>query len=174
MVKFVFALAAAGSALALASPASAQYYPQPQPYGGQPYGNGGYNNGYGYNQNYGQNYGGVRALQVRINGIQAQIETLSARRILKRSEARDLRKEARNLEQRLYRAGRGGLGYGEMQNIQVRIARLEQHVRHEATDGNRWGRGNGYNGAYGYNSYDRDRDGGDDRYENDHGYDRDD
>ena len=54
-----------------------------------------------------------------------------------------------------------------MQNIQVRIARLEQHVRHEATDGNRWGRGNGYNGAYGYNSYDRDRDGRDDRYEND-------
>jgi len=161
MRKFGFALAAAGSALAFASPASAQYYPQAQPYA--------YNNGYGYNQN----FGGIGSLQARINGIQAQIENLSARRVLKRSEAKDLRQEARNLERRLYNAGRGGLNYGEMQNIQTRIARLEQHVRHEATDGNRYGRGsNGYqNGAY---YADRDRDGRDDRYENDHGYDRDD
>jgi len=171
MRKFVISLVAAGSALAFASPASAQYYPQAY---GQPYG---YNSGYGYNGAYGynQNYGGIGSFQTRINAIQAQIENLSARRILKRSEARDLREEARNLERRLYNAGRGGLNYGEMQNIQVRIARLEQHVRHEATDGNRYGRGYGYNG-YQTSSYyaDRDRDGRDDRYEDDRGYDRDD
>src|SRR3954467_2444362 len=135
MRKFVISLAAVGTALAFASPASAQYYPQPQPYGGQPYG---YNSGYGYNQN---NYGGLRALQARINSIQGQIENLSARRIISRNEARDLRQESRNLERRLYDAGRGGLNYREMQTIQYRIARLEQRVRREASDGNRWGRG---------------------------------
>jgi hypothetical protein len=170
MRKFVISLAAVGTALAFASPASAQYYPQQQPYGGQQYG---YNSG-GYNQGYGQNYGGIGALQGRINSIQAQIESLSARRILSRNEARDLRQESRNLERRLYEAGRGGLNYREMQTIQVRIARLEQNVRRQANDGNRWGRGgysNGYNGQ-GYG--DLDRDGRDDRYEDDRGHDHDD
>jgi TolA-binding protein len=168
MRKLILSLAAAGTALAFASPASAQYYPQPQP---QPYGYGAQPYGYGYGQN---NWGQVRALQVRIDGIQRQIESLSARRILRRSEAKDLRKESRSLERRLHEAGRNGLNYREMQTIQYRIARLEQHVHHEATDGNRWGRGNAYNGSYGYNAYDRDRDGRDDRYENDRGHDRDD
>ena len=132
MRKVLIALAAAGSALAFASPASAQFYPQPQP---QPY---------GYNDGYNQNYGGIGALGQRLNAIQAQIENLSARRVLKRSEAKDLRNEVRKVERRLYKVGRGGLSYGEMQNIQMRIARLEQHVRHEATDGNAWRRGHGY------------------------------
>ncbi|MFL6781740.1 MAG: hypothetical protein ACJ8FF_08740 [Sphingomicrobium sp.] len=172
MRKFVISLAAAGTALVFASPASAQYYPQQQPYGGQGYG---YNQGYGANYGYGQNYGGVRALQARINSIQAQIENLRARRAITRNEASDLRQESRGLERRLYQAGRNGLNYREMQTIQVRIARLEQHVRHEATDGNRWGRGGyGYSNGYNGQGYDRDRDGRDDRYENDHGYDHDD
>src|SRR5256885_15515948 len=108
MRKFVISLAAVGTALAFASPASAQYYPQPQGYGGQPYGGQayGYNNGYGYNQN---NYGGLRALQARINSIQGQIENLSARRMISRQEARDLRQESRGLERRLFQSGRGGL-----------------------------------------------------------------
>jgi TolA-binding protein len=167
MRKFVIALAAAGSVLAFASPAMAQYYPQQQPYG---YGGQQYGANYGYNGGYNQNYGGLRALQARINSIQGQIENLSARRILSRNEARDLREESRNLQRRLYESGRGGLNYREMQNIQVRIARLEQNVRREASDGNRYGR-NGY--SNGYNAYDRDRDGRDDRYEDDHGYNHD-
>jgi hypothetical protein len=168
MRKFVISLAAAGTALAFASPASAQYYPQPQPYG---YGG----QQYGANYGYGQNYGGVRALQARINSIQAQIENLRARRAITRNEASDLRQESRGLERRLYEAGRNGLNYREMQTIQYRIARLEQHVRHEATDGNRWGRGGyGYGNGYNGQGYDRDRDGRDDRYENDRGYDHDD
>src|SRR4051794_17554597 len=155
MRKLVISLAAAGTALALAAPASAQYYRQPQGYG------------YGYS-----NYGGVRALQARINDVQRRIEYLRDRRAISRNEANGLRNESRDLERRLYRAGRYGLNPNEAQNIQYQIARLEQHVRHEVRDG-RWdNRGYGYNGYNGYNGaqYDRDRDGRDDRYEDDRGY----
>jgi hypothetical protein len=148
MRKLVISLAAAGTALALATPASAQYAPQ------------GY--GYGYN-----NYGNVRALQYRIDGVQRQIENLRNRRAISRNEANGLRSESREIERRLYRAGRYGLNPNEAQNIQYRIARLEQHVRHEVRDG-RWdNRGYGWNNG-GYN--DRDRDGRNDRYEDDRGY----
>jgi hypothetical protein len=157
MRKLVISLAAAGTALAFATPASAQYYPAPQPYGygGQQY-------GYGYN-----NYGSIRALQARINDIQRRIEFLRDRRAITRNEANGLRSESRELERRLYRSSRYGLNPNEVQNIQYRIARLEQHVRHEVRDG-RWdNRGYGWNN---YGGYDRDRDGRDDRYEDDRGY----
>jgi hypothetical protein len=147
MRKLIISLAAAGTALAFATPAVAQY--------GQPYGN-----AYGYN-----NYGQVRALQVRIDQIQRQIERLRAQRLLSRNEANGLRSESRDLERRLFYRGRNGLSYQELRNIEFRIARLEQHVRREVRDGNRWdNRGYGNNGYY-----DRDRDGRDDRYEDDRG-----
>jgi hypothetical protein len=151
MRKFLISLAVATSALAVAAPASAQYFPQPQ------------GNAYGYNNNYGQ----VRVLQVRINQIQRQIERLDRRNILSNREARRLREESRDLERRVARVGRNGLNFRERQTIEFRIARLEQRVRLEATDGN--GRRGGYNNAYGQNAYDRDRDGRDDRYEDDRG-----
>jgi hypothetical protein len=152
MRKVLISLAAAGAALGVATPAAAQYYPAPPVYGA-PYGN-----AYGYN-----NYGQVRALQVRINQIQRQIENLRDRRMISRNEANGLRSESRELERRLAYSGRNGLNYNELRNIEVRIARLEQHVRHEVRDGNGW------NGRNGYNAYDRDRDGRDDRYEDDRG-----
>jgi len=158
MRKFLISLAVATSALAVAAPASAQYFPVPQ------------GNAYGYNNNYGQ----VRRLQVRIDRIQRQIERLDRRNILSNREARRLFEESRDLERRLARLGRNGLNFRERQNIEVRIARLETRVRLEATDGNGrrgYGYNNGYNGQY---AYDRDRDGRDDRYENDRGYDHDD
>jgi hypothetical protein len=152
MRKVLISLAAAGTALALATPVSAQYYPQPQPYG------------YGYN-----NYGQVRAFQARIDNIQRRIEFLRDRRAITRNEANGLRDESRDLERRLYRAGRYGLNPYEAQNIQYRIARLEEHVRHEVRDG-RWdNRGYGWNNGYNGYGYDRDRDGRDDRYEDDRG-----
>ena len=171
MRKVLISLAAAGTAMAFAAPASAQYFPQSQPaygYGNGGYGNGGYGNyggGYGYNQG-----GQVRGLQIRIDQIQRQIEQLGARGILNRNELNGLRNESRRLEQRLYSAGRYGLDRNETRDIYYRIARLEQHVRHEATDGNRYGY-NGYNSGYGYNGYnggygnDRDHDGRDDNDE---------
>lgn len=155
MRKFLISLAVTASALAVATPASAQYFPVPQPQG----------NAYGYNNNYGQ----VRRLQVRIDQIQRRIAWLDRRNILSNREARRLRDESRGLERRLRAMSRYGLHPGERQDIEVRIARLEYRVRLEATDGNRWGR-NAYGGQYGY---DRDRDGRDDRYEDDRGRDHD-
>lgn len=186
MRKVLFSLAAAGTAVAIAAPASAQYYQQPQQqpgygytngYNNSGYSNNGYNGGYnnGYNQ-YGRNgYGQLRTMQSRIDGIQRQVEQLKARRMISRNEANGLRSESRNLEMRLARASRYGLNPNEARTIEYGIARLEQHVAREARDGR--GRGYGYgngNGQYGngYNNAqgrDNDRDGRDDRYEDDHG-----
>lgn len=164
MRTFLISLAVATSTFAVAAPASAQYAPQPQAYG---YGQ----QGYGYNNNYGQ----VRNLQFRINQIQRQIDQLDRRNILSNREARRLREESRNLERRLAQVSRYGLDPRERQYIEIQIARLEMNVRRQANDGNRWvqnGYGNnGYNNPY---AYDRDRDGRDDRYEDDQGRDHDD
>lgn len=160
MRKLIISLATAGAALAIATPAAAQYYP------GQPYGYGApYGNAYGYN-----NWGSVRSLQVRVDAIQRQINQLDRRDRIRDRSADRLRDEARNIERRLHRAARNGLNPYEANDIQVRIARLEQHVRYSLAG--RYGRYgyNGYDGGY----YDRDRDGRDDRYENDRGYDHDD
>jgi len=77
MRNFTLMIAAAGTALAFTAPASAQYFPQPQPAYGY---NSGYNSGYnGYNHN---GYGQLRSLQARIDGIQRQIQQLKARRMI--------------------------------------------------------------------------------------------
>ncbi len=147
MRKFVIAAALAASALTAAAPAAAQYYPQP---------------GYGYGHN---NYGQVRRLQVRIDQLQRQIARLDSRDILSEREARQLRSESRDVEQRLRRAARYGLDGREAYSIERRIQRLEYRIQREARDGNRYGRG--YN-PYGQ-TWDRDRDGLNDRYERDRG-----
>ena len=160
MRKFLISAALMASTVAVAAPAAAQWYPQ-QPaygYGQQPYGN-----AYGYN-----NYGQVRRLQVRIDQIQRQIVRLDRRNILSNREAGRLRAESRNLEQRLRYVGRNGLSGREGYDIERRIQQLEYRSQREARDGNNW-RGDRYgNNGYG-NSYDRDRDGLDDRYERDRG-----
>jgi hypothetical protein len=167
MRKLVLSLAAAGMALAFATPAMAQYYPAPQ----QPYG---YGNAYGYNNNYGQ----VRALQARIDMVQRHIRMLDDRNIIRGRDADRLRDESRRIERRLRDAARYGLNPYEENDIGRRVANLEQRVRYAT--GNRWGRYGypgygGYNSGYGnYGNYDRDRDGRDDRYENDRGWDHDD
>ena len=151
MRKVLISLAVAASALAVATPASAQYFPVPQ------------GNAYGYQNNYGQ----VRRLQVRIDQIQRQIIVLDRRNILSNREARRLRDDSRQIERRLRIVGRNGLHPQERYDIERRIARLEQRLFRDARDGNRWG-----NNQYG-NPYDRDRDGRDDRYEDDRGTRRD-
>jgi hypothetical protein len=162
MRRLMMSLAAAGTALAFATPAAAQYYPQQQqqPYG---YGNGyGYNNGYtnGYN-----NYGQVRVLQARIDAVQNRIRYLGRGYGGRDNSADRLRDEARNLERRLHQASRFGLNPYEANDIQRRIAQLEQRVQYSSAG--RYGRGYGYNNDRGNGQYgDRDRD--------DRGSDRDD
>jgi hypothetical protein len=154
MRKVLISLAAAGAALVAASPAAAQYYPVPQP---APYGYNGYGyNGYGYNGGWGQ----VRALQARIDRIEWQINRLDRRDRIGDRSADRLRYEADRIEDRLHRAARGGLNPYEANDIQNRIARLEQRVQYSLA--------NGY-GRYGYR--DGDRDG---RWDRDGHWDRDD
>jgi hypothetical protein len=156
MRKLIISLAAAGAALAFASPAAAQYYPQ-QNYG-QSYG---YNQNYGYGQNYGyngygqNNYGQVRALQARLSAVQWQINRVIRYNGGGRTER--LREQAQRIQYRLNQASRSGLNPYEANEISTRIARLESQVQY--LGGNRYGRnGYGYNGQYGYDRDDRDND----------------
>ena len=154
MRNVLITLAAAASALAVATPAAAQYYPQPQGYA------------YGHQGNRGL----ARSLQVRIDNIQRQIERLDRRNVLSDREARRLRQDSRDLERRLRYVRYNGLHPAEGYDIERRLTRLEQRLWRDARDGNRWG--HGYNqGQYG--TYDRDRDGRDDRWEDDRGRDHD-
>ena len=148
----LISLAAAASALAVATPAAAQYAPQPQGYA------------YGHQGNWGQ----ARALQVRIDNIQRQIAQLDRRNILSDREARRLSQDARQLERRLRAVRQNGLHPTERYQIERGLAQLERRLWRDARDGNRWG--NGYQQA---GAYDRDRDGRDDRYEDDRGTRRD-
>jgi hypothetical protein len=176
MRKFVIALAAAGSALAFASPAMAQYYPQAQTYGygSQPYGNGYAGQAYGYN-GFGHNgFGQIQQLQQRIDALQNRIRWMDRANVIRDRSADRLKDEARDIEKQLRRSARYGLNPYALNNLQVRIARLEQRVQMAS---GRFGRGGyGYNGynAGGYGDRDRDHDRRDDRYEDDHGYDHDD
>ena len=133
MRKIVLSLAAAGAALIATSPATAQYYPQPQPYGY----NNGYNNGFGFNNGFGQ----VRALQARINNVERQIDRLDRRDRIRDRSADRLRRDADRIEDRLHRAARGGLDPREANEISYRIQRLEQQVQVAMNDRGRWGYG---------------------------------
>ena len=154
MRKVLISLAAAGAALAVATPAAAQYYPQG--YGSGGYGSGGYGSGgYGYNGN----YGGVRALQARINSLQYRIRLLDRRDAIRDRSADRLREEANRIENRLHRAARYGLNPYETNDIERRMARLEQRVQYASA--NRYGRYDGHDrgGYYGYGDDRRDHDG---------------
>jgi len=159
MRTFLVSLAAAGSALAFAAPASAQVYGNIGVGIGVPaYGAPGY--GYGYGNGY-NDYGQVRSLQYRVNAIQRQIEILDRRDVLSEREARGLREQSRNVERRLYRAASYGLKPYEARDLNSQIARLEQRVQRETWDRDgRYGRRDGY-----YGDRDRDRDG---RWDRDH------
>ena len=157
MRKFLISATLLASTVAIAVPAAAQWN---QPNYGQ-----GYGQGYGYNNNYGQ----VRSLMVRVNNLERQISQLDRRNILSDREANRLRNQANQIERQLSRASRNGLNNYEIRDIHMRIARLEQNIRQQANDGNRYGN---RNDGYG-NAYDRDRDGRDDRYEDDRGTRRD-
>ena len=157
MRKVILSVAAVASALAVASPAAAQYYPAPQgPVEGY---------GYGYGQN---NYGHFRNLQVRIDNLQRQINHLDRRNVLRDREAERLRDQSREIERQLRYSARNGLSPYEANSVERRIARLEQRIYRDAHDGNRWGQNDDRR-----DWRDRDRDGRNDRWEDDRGRDHD-
>ncbi len=126
MRKFLVPAAILASAFAVATPASAQIH-LPQGYG------------YGHNANYGQ----ARSLLARVDQIRRHIEILDSRDRISEREADRLRYEARIVRDQVRRSAYNGLNYRERQALQHRVARLEQHVRRDVRDGNRWSyRGN--------------------------------
>ena len=152
MRKFLVSAALLASTVAVAAPAAAQWAPPvPQGYA------------YGYQGNYGQ----VRRLEARVDHIRRQIRQLDRRNILSNREANRLGDEARDLDRRINALARNGFNSRDRYEVERRIARLEQRIRREATDGNR------RLGQYGSSNYDRDRDGRIDRYEDDRGRDHD-
>jgi hypothetical protein len=178
-IKFL-TLAAAGTAIAAAAPASAQYHPAQSTYGYAPYAGAAFQNNWLFNFR-DQRY--ARMMQDRVQRIRHDIRQMGAMRILSRNEVRDLDREAVAVEQRIWRYSRNGVSFSEARRIDNRVRRLEDRVVREANDWNRRPgvrRYNPYNYSRYYNNYrndrgyiDRDRDGRDDRYEDDRGRQRD-
>jgi predicted RNase H-like nuclease (RuvC/YqgF family) len=150
MRKFIITAALATATIAAAVPASAQWAPQ--------------GNAYGYD-----NRGQGRRLEVRIMQLRREIAQLDRRNIISEREARRLDAEARSLEMQFRQMSYNGIDGRERYVLVQRIERLEQNIRRQATDGNRRGNDNRYGDRYDSNGYDRDRDGRDDRYEDDRG-----
>ena len=157
MRTILFSLAAAASALAVASPASAQYYPAPGPQG---YGVPGYGQG---------NFAHTRVLQQRVEQLRQRIHRFDRMNRLSNREARRLDGFAIGLQRRIAQASYRGVNPWERQDIERRIEGLQQAVRYAARDGNRrWGwngrdrADNGY-GYYGARDQRWERDDRDDR-----------
>ena len=139
--------AAALTALGISAPAAAQWAQQP-----------GYGYGYGHQNNYGQ----VRALDARTVRLQREIDRLDRRNVLSNREARQLRNTAQDIRNDLRRAARYGVNYREFARFERRLSDLQFGIQREARDGNRYGDNRSWS--------DRDRDGRNDRYEDDRGY----
>ena len=121
MRKLLISTVAAASALAVATPAAAQYHPN------RPV------QGYGY----GYNHGTVRALQVRVNRIQQDLRRLAQYRQISRNEFYNRDQEARNIERHLRRDARDGRGFNRNELVQAeqRINRLERKIARDIRDG---------------------------------------
>lgn len=72
-------------------------------------------------------------LGLRLRSIEIQIDIMSDRQMVGREEARDLRQQARRLEQRLY-----GLSRREAADVELAVDRLQARLR-SAADGARLG-----------------------------------
>jgi Spy/CpxP family protein refolding chaperone len=125
MRKLLLSLTAAGAVLAAASPAAAQYYPQPQP---APYG---YHN---RDNDFRGGWGQVRELRERIYRVRQQIIRLDHRDALGRRTADRLVHEANEIDRRQADKSRGGLDQREAGQIQYRLQRLEQQVQFALAD----------------------------------------
>lgn len=132
MRKVILAAVAAASTLAIAAPASAQWAPPVYHY--QPYN---YGNAFSY-------HAFAQSMLARVQRVRGDIRVMQSRRILSFGEARSLERQARNLQDRIYRASRNGIQPGEARRLENQIRNLEYRVSREATD---------YNNRPGYRHY---------------------
>ena len=118
-------IGAAVSALVVATPASAQYFPQPR--------------GYMYQQ-VPYNYGHARALKARLDYTQREIRRLAQYRMISRHEYQNLMRDSRDIERRLIYNARDGRGLSpqEAYNVERRMVRLEQKIARDVRDGRQW------------------------------------
>lgn len=153
MRKFLISIATAASVLAIATPASAQYY------GG---GNYGYNNGYGYDQGYNGNYGYdqgydngygynnynrqryngrslLAANRQRMARIEHQIRSLEAQGRISPRQADRLERTAAQFRRELEIVGRGGMSGTEGAIFDRRVDTLSRQVQAYAGYGNGYG-----------------------------------
>jgi hypothetical protein len=134
MRKIIFTIAAAASALVVASPAAAQYYGGPvygAPAYGAPASGAPYGNAYGYGNPW------ARELQQ----IRYQANDLARRGRLTRSESRDIYRDIERAERVIHRKSRYGLSRSEARSLNERIAKLRYELRAYADrDGRRYRR----------------------------------
>ena len=76
----------------------------------------------------------VNNLLRQLNRVDQRVNRSLQRRIISPREAFSLRRESNQIRTRLAVAARNGLNGREFANLQVRVNRLEQRVRHERRD----------------------------------------
>ena len=147
MRKVLISLAAAVSALAVAAPATAQYYGGSPAYGYNNYNNynsygyNGYNRGYG---DYGANYQSRQLIELnrqRMARIHSDIQQAAAMGRLSPGEAARLQRQAAQFDRELAMLARGGMTGQEGAVFDARADRLAQEV--QARTGNGYGYGYG-------------------------------
>lgn len=124
MRKFLIPIVAAGSALAIATPAAAQWAPPVYNY--QPYN---YGNGWNFHRFAGD-------MEQRVQRIRSDIRQLQQRHILSWQEARSLEGQAADIQRRIYRQSRNGIQPGEARRLENQIRNLEFRISREARDWN--------------------------------------
>ena len=158
MRKFLIPIAAAASALAIAAPASAQFYGSPG-YGYSGYGYNAYN-GYGYNgyrggyDNYRGGYDSGRLVALnrqRMARIHIEIDSLARSGAIGPGEAASLNQQASRFDQELNWLSRGGLSGNEAARFDAEVASLGQQIR--ARSGYGYGYSYGYDSGNGYGGY---------------------
>jgi hypothetical protein len=124
MRKYLIPLTAAAATMAFAAPASAQWYPQPQPYA-QP-------NAYGNLTPHAfGNFAGVRGMQARAQNLRMQIRNLDRRNLLTRNQARSLDNQVRTIERQIARSARQRLNVRQYRAMEQRLVRLEMRVQQQ-------------------------------------------
>jgi hypothetical protein len=131
MRKFALSLAGAAAALGFAAPAAAQFYPAYAPRA--------YAYGYGY-----ATPAIAGSMQARVVNIRAQVRNLAARGMIRWNRARNLEREAFNLQRSVDRAAWNGISPGERYSLDVRIANLERRVQTAAFRPRHYARYAGY------------------------------